>query len=229
MITAELTELLKDPGIGESDRQTILQTLRQLADKGDVTARLALVSDNLEPVEDSRSYLNLDLDPLTIIAHFQARQQALYETYKAEGLTAAECVARFSEENVNGHLPLHYSLIEWRVAACEKESGGIRYRYHLPALYKLLKATPAYDWPARELGEATMAKYFPHEWLTRELFEEMVELMLYIETLDFTTREQTLKSHPTIERVRQIKTKYPTSYGLIPDNVDSAVYSLMRG
>jgi hypothetical protein len=224
VIVAELAEILKDPTTDESDRQTVLKTLRGLAAQGDESARLALVSDNLEPVEDSRSHLNFALDPFTIMTHFGARQQALYEKYKAEGLTASECVAQFREGNVNG--ALHYSLIEWRVAACEKENGSPCYRYHLPDLYRLLKATPAYDWPARELGEATMAKYFPHEWLTRELFEEMVELKLYIETLDFRTREQTLKSHPTIERVRGIKAKYPNSYGLIPDSVDSVVYSL---
>lgn len=47
MIATELTELLKDPDIQEADRQTILRSLRTLADKGDLTARLAL--DNPSP------------------------------------------------------------------------------------------------------------------------------------------------------------------------------------
>jgi hypothetical protein len=68
VITAELTELLKDPGIGESDRQTILQTLRQLADKGDATARLAL--DNSSPS------LSGDLRNLSFAAVFEHCCQA---------------------------------------------------------------------------------------------------------------------------------------------------------
>jgi len=47
MIAAELTELLKDSNVEESDRQTILRSLKALADKGGVTARLAL--DNSSP------------------------------------------------------------------------------------------------------------------------------------------------------------------------------------
>jgi hypothetical protein len=39
MISTELTELLKDSNIEEADMQTILQSLRALADKGDSEAR----------------------------------------------------------------------------------------------------------------------------------------------------------------------------------------------
>jgi hypothetical protein len=42
MIVTELTEILKDPTTDESDRQTVLNTLRGLAAKGDESARLAL-------------------------------------------------------------------------------------------------------------------------------------------------------------------------------------------
>ena len=47
MIASDLNELLRDPTIAENDRQNVLSSLRQLADKGDETARLAL--DNFSP------------------------------------------------------------------------------------------------------------------------------------------------------------------------------------
>lgn len=47
MISTELTALLKGSNIQEADRRTILQSLRALADKGDLTARLTL--DNSSP------------------------------------------------------------------------------------------------------------------------------------------------------------------------------------
>jgi len=55
MITTELTELLKDPSIKEADRQTILQSLRTLADKGDLTARVALDNSSPSPHGDLRN------------------------------------------------------------------------------------------------------------------------------------------------------------------------------
>jgi hypothetical protein len=54
-ITTELTELLKDPSIKEADRQTILQSLRTLADKGDLTARVALDNSSPSPHGDLRN------------------------------------------------------------------------------------------------------------------------------------------------------------------------------
>jgi len=55
MIATELTDLLKDPDIKEGDRQTILQSLRTLADKGDLTARLAPDNSSPSPHRDVRN------------------------------------------------------------------------------------------------------------------------------------------------------------------------------
>jgi hypothetical protein len=68
VISTELTELLKDSSIEESDRQTIMQTLRQLADKGDATARLAL--------DNSSTSLPGDLRNLTFATVFEHCCQA---------------------------------------------------------------------------------------------------------------------------------------------------------
>jgi hypothetical protein len=226
MIATELTELLKDSNIQEADRQTILRSLRELADTGNQEAKAALAS--VEPHTSGITNRNLvDMDTVAAIAHFQARQRALYGKYKAEGLTGPECVARLRE---NGGIALNYGLIESDAQTCEKADKSALFRYHLLTLYGHLKSAPDYDWPARELGETTLAKYLPYEWLTRDLFEAMADLELHIKlNLGGNSLEQSLKSHPCIDRVREIKAKVPGSYAWIPDAVNNVVYSMMHG
>jgi hypothetical protein len=198
----------------------VLRSLPELADTGNEEARAAL--ETFEPLTNGAAVRNLlDMDPVTAIAYFQAGQRAQYEKYKAEGLTASECVARVRE---SGGIAVSYSLIEADVQNCEKADKSALFRYHLLTRYGHLKGTPDYDWPARELGEATLSKYLPHEWLTRDLFETMADMELHIKlNLGGNATDQSLKSHPCLERVREIKATGPGSYAWIPDSVNSVV------
>jgi hypothetical protein len=224
----ELTETLRDSTITEADRQTIWRSLQGLAGSGNEEAKAALATVQRQTSCETDDRNLLDLEPITAIANFQNRQRALYEKYKTEGLSASECVARFREGNING--ALHYSLIEAAVRGCENASKTALYRYHLVDVYHRLKTTRIYDWPGREFGEATLSKYLPHEWLTRDLFEAMADMELHIKlNLGGNALDQSLKSHPCVERVRKIKTTVPGSYAWIPDSVNYVVYSLMQG
>ncbi len=216
------------PEVRDAAREQIETIAGRSYDSRSVDARFALaeLETTIEPDKDHRPQLDMDLP--TVVAYFQTSERALYEKYKAEGLTASECVARFREGNING--ALHYGLIEAAVRACENASKTALYRYHLVDVYHRLKTTPSYDWPARELGEATLSKYLPHEWLTRDLFEAMADMELHIKlNLGGNVLDQSIKSHSCVERVRQIKAAFPGSYAWIPDSVNSVVYSMMRG
>jgi hypothetical protein len=222
--------------LSQEDRDAARDQLRSIAsrnhDPRNADAKFALTeletTIQLEDQPDKNYPTLLDADLPTTIADFQTRQRALYERYKAEGLTASECVARLREGNVNG--ALHYGLIEAAVRACENASKTALYRYHLVDVYRRWKSTPHYDWPARELGETTLSKHLPHEWLTRDLFEAMADMELHIKlNLGGNTADPSLRSHPCVELVREIKAKVPGSFAWIPDSVNHVVYSLMQG
>ena len=65
MIVSELTKILRDPTIEESDRQVAFRSLRELAVKGDVAARLALDS-------NSSPSLHGDIKSLSFAAVFDS-------------------------------------------------------------------------------------------------------------------------------------------------------------
>lgn len=216
------------PDVRDASREQLLTIAGRSYDPRSEDAKLALteILNEPRPADDSDNLLDVDLP--TAIASFQAKQRALYEgEYKAEGLTGSGCVARVWKD---GGIALNYSLIQADVQTCEKADKSALFRYHLVTLYGHFRQTPDYDWPARELAEATFSKYLPYEWLTRDLFEAMADMELHIKLdLAGNSMDPSLKSHPCLERVREIKNKFPDSYGLIPDAVNNVVHCLMHG
>jgi hypothetical protein len=191
-----------------------------------------------ENVQDERAYepnqvsvdaLLEDFKTLTaeeVFAKWRVRRRAEYEQCAADGLTNEQTVARIRERH-GPNSTTHYSMIAHRADECRKEqSRSSVYRYHLPLVYSLLKETPDYDTPTRDLAEATLAEYLPYKWLTRELFEEMQEALKSdpskssFEQIPIATRVA-----PHIERWKKIKSDWEEVNGPTIECLSDVLYN----
>jgi hypothetical protein len=90
-----------------------------------------------------------------------SEDRALYERAKADGLSAAETVAKMREEQ-GKHAAMKYGVIFEHAALCKRDGAYAARTYFCPVISRMLKEIEQWsphDWPAIEVARATLAEY----------------------------------------------------------------------
>jgi hypothetical protein len=261
----ELSNVLRDSNVSQDDRQAVLNSLRNLADKGDTEARLAL--DNSSPSLSgdlrnlsfatvfehcckrgwSESEFNLwtrwravprnvlgGLDAIgpasapRLLPSWCVDQKVLYDHCKTKGMSVSECHVFLSKL---GELPTSYSRIAYDAAQCDREGKAIpNYRWYLLKLVWDSEHLPDYDWPSKELLQATLDKYLPVAELTVPLFKEVAALEHELLTT-FDHRNEfvaAMKNRPRVRELASHFTSRPDTKVYLPDSVYDLFWQITK-
>jgi len=176
ILVSQLKALANDP----ETRAAAVAKLREIAaDAKDPRATDALFvlrelgcTENVQPEpKPVRAKPSSQLDPREDVFHPEhfdwlfakqaAEEQAFFEKAKADGLTAAETVAKMRQRTDIPPATRH-AFIASQAEACKRDGAYAARTYFCPVIRKKLREIEQwapYDWPAIELAKETLALY----------------------------------------------------------------------
>lgn len=162
----------------------------------------------------------------------QVSRRVAFDFSKVRNMTVSECHELLRALGLRDRSFNLYDLVQSAAAVCDREGRSTTtYRYYLLNVWRNARHVPDYDWPARELYEATLTKFLPHGKLTRELFCELAaleeELIGY--ERDFGTRQAKLEAKRQDAHFRELaewSEANPEVKSCIPDNVSRLFWDI---
>ncbi len=152
----------------------------------------------------------------------------LYRYCKSRGMTVPECPVFLDKLGVGS--TYHYDRIVYNAASCAREGRAIpNYRWFLLKLVWDAEHLTDYDWPARELLQATLDKYLPIAELTVALFKEVAALEGELLTAPYHNEKvAAIKSRPRVRELTSWFASRPDTKVYLPDSVYGLVWQMTQ-
>ena len=179
LVIATLKSTAANPSLSDERREAAISQLREIAgdstdpratDAALVLGGLEVCTESVQAAFEPRQARDAS-DPSHpdhpdhfwfLFAESKNRKKEFYERAKDDGLSAAETVAKFRQENPSPTTAATYGILTAKAEACRQGGEHAAKTYFCPEVYRLLRETDArspYDWPARELAEKILSEW----------------------------------------------------------------------